>query len=192
MFRVMLADKPFHDDARVDDIRCHAAWSRSRSRRTVSVLSMSERSRPRRALARSEKLSVLDDSAARRISRCSASAERPCARARRFSAAMISALTLRTVNWGIGASSWQYACNACIKEDLVQSAQCTWCTRLNRMRPDSGGHVTCFSSEEISGISTRSSGSLPVSNSTARSAASWNGSSTMSAPEVSSSSVSGL
>jgi hypothetical protein len=82
-------------------IPIHAAPSRSRSARMISLTLTVERRRSRRIFARASKSSAPSRSASRRISRCSASADRPCAAARCFSDRTISALTFRTVSWFI-------------------------------------------------------------------------------------------
>ena len=77
----LLVDQPLHHDAGIDHIAGHAAPSRSRSARIVSLLSTDEQSRRRSAAARAAKCSSVPSSEVLRISRCSASADRPLNRA---------------------------------------------------------------------------------------------------------------
>jgi len=67
----------------------------------VVVLSTEERSRRRNIAARAAKFSSVPISVARSIARCSASADRPLAAARLFSALTTSSLSFLTVSWAI-------------------------------------------------------------------------------------------
>ena len=78
-------NNPFHNDAGIDHIARHVALSRSRSARMISLLSREDRRRCRNSLAREAKFSSPSSSALRRISLCSASADRPWAAALRLS-----------------------------------------------------------------------------------------------------------
>ncbi len=79
----------------------HQVGPRSRSARMSVLLSTQELRRRRRCLAFSANSASPSSNAARRISRCSASAERPCAAARCLSARTIRSSTFRTVNCGM-------------------------------------------------------------------------------------------
>ena len=99
--REVLIHQPLHHDASIDDPADHAVLSLSRSARIVSLLSTDERNRRRNAAARAAKSSSVPNRDARRISRCSASADRPLAAALRLSAPTTSRLIFRTVNCDI-------------------------------------------------------------------------------------------
>ena len=102
-----LLHEPFHNDATsIDYLARHAALSRSRSARMISLLSMEDRRRCRSALAREAKSCSPSRSALRRISLCSASADRPWAAALRFSERTTCGETFRTVSCAMS-----FACN---------------------------------------------------------------------------------
>ena len=106
LVRSLLLHKPFHNDVGIDHIAIQVTLSRSLSARMISLLSMENVGRFRNSLAREAKSCSPSRNTLRRMSLCSASAERPWGEALIFSERMICRDTIRTVGWGM-----MFACN---------------------------------------------------------------------------------
>ena len=93
--------EPFRNDARIDGIALHYELSRSRSARMTSLLSTEDRRRGLNLMTREAKFSSLSSSTRRKISLCSASADRPRTAALCLSARTTSWVTFRTVSFAM-------------------------------------------------------------------------------------------